>query len=220
MPRDIDKTGLIPGKVVDRLPLYLRIVKSCLNNQVKVISSEELADAAMVNSATVRRDFTFLGSLGVRGSGYEVEVLYRAISQKLGTNHAWPVIIAGAGNLGKALTNSPGFNSNGFSVVGLFDVDARVIGSQVNDLVVQPMSELNETVKDLTNTIGIIATPPSAAEKTALDMINANILSILNFAPTLLKIDKKVRVRNVDLSLELEVMAFYSTQAANKKSEI
>jgi len=217
MPKNIGKAESIPKKVVDRLPLYLRIVKNCLENKIEIISSEELANAAMVNSATVRRDFTFLGSLGVRGSGYEVEVLHRAISQKLGTDHEWSVVIAGAGNLGKALTNSPGFNSNGFSVVAIFDISPSVIGMQVGDLTVKSMDKLVETVQNYTDVIGIIATPPSVAESTATAMMNANILAILNFAPILLKIDKKVYVRNVDLSLELEVSAFYLTRSANLK---
>ncbi len=217
MSKNIGKTEFIPEKVVDRLPLYLRIVKNASKNKIKIISSEELANAAMVNSATVRRDFTFLGSLGVRGSGYEVEVLHRAISQKLGTDHEWSVVIAGAGNLGKALTNSPGFNSNGFSVVAIFDISPNVIGIQVGDLTVMSMDELSDTVKNYTNVIGVIATPPAVAESTAVAMMNANILAILNFAPILLKIDKKVQVRNVDLSLELEVSAFHLTRSSSAK---
>ncbi len=206
------KKTVIPEKVVARLPLYRRIVRNCLNNKIKVISSEELAEAAMVNSATVRRDFTFLGSLGVRGSGYDVEVLDRAISQKLGAHNTWPVLIAGAGNLGRALTNSPGFNANGFFVVGLFDIDPGVIGAKVGDLKVEDMSALSRRVTGLRNPIGVIATPPAAAEATVNLMIEAGILSILNFAPILLRTDESVRVRNVDLSLELEILAFYLNQ--------
>ncbi|MCL5047556.1 MAG: redox-sensing transcriptional repressor Rex [Firmicutes bacterium] len=209
MTKENYKKTVIPEKVVARLPLYRRIVRNYLNDKVKVISSEELAEAAMVNSATVRRDFTFLGSLGVRGSGYDLEVLDRAISQKLGVHTTWPVIIAGAGNLGRALTNSPGFNANGFAVVGLFDIDPRVIDTMVGNLKVEDMSLLGQRVIGLINPIGVIATPPSVAETTAHAMAEANIRSILNFTPVLLRTDKSIRVRNVDLSLELEILAFY-----------
>ncbi len=198
----------VPKVTVQRLPVYLRCLDSLAPGQEHV-SSDELAELAGVNSAKVRKDLSYLGSLGVRGVGYHVEHLRFQVRIELGLEQDWPVVIVGAGNLGLALANYGGFGDRGFNVVGLFDIDASKVGSKVEHLVVESIDDLGRSARSKGALIGIVTTPAEAAQETADTLAAAGIRSILNFAPTVIKPPEGVDVRRVDLSTELQVLSFY-----------
>lgn len=176
-------------------------------------SSEDLARTAGVNAAQVRKDLSFLGAQGVRGVGYDVDELKEEIRTALGLTHEFPVVIVGAGNLGRALANYRGFGEWGFSVAAILDIDARRIGSTISGTTVEPMSELEEVVRARRIEIGIIATPSDQAQDVGDRLAAAGIRSILNFAPTVITVETS-EVRVVDLSTELQILAYHLQEQA------
>ena len=199
----------IPEATVARLPIYLRALTTLSEQGTSTCSSEDLASAAGVNSAKLRKDLSYLGSYGTRGVGYDVEYLRYQIAREIGLTQDWPVIIVGIGNLGHALANYSGFRSRGFRVVALLDADPSGHGQLVAGLPVRPFDELESIVAEQDVAIGVIATPALAAQSVADRMVDAGITSILNFAPTVLSVPDGVDVRKVDLSIELQILAFH-----------
>lgn len=199
----------IPEATVARLPLYLRSLVEMTERGTHTVSSESLAFAAGVTSAKVRKDLSYLGSYGTRGVGYDVEYLIYQISRELGLTQDWNVMIVGVGNLGHALANYSGFRSRGFRVVALLDAAAEKHDELVAGLLVRPFDDLERIVSDHNVTIGVIATPAPAAQSVADRMVAAGITSILNFAPGVLTVPDGVDVRKVDLSIELQILAYH-----------
>jgi redox-sensing transcriptional repressor len=204
----------IPEATVARLPVYLRALTSLTETGIATCSSEELATAAGVNSAKLRKDLSYLGSYGTRGVGYDVAYLRYQIAREIGVTQDWPVVIVGIGNLGHALANFSGFRSRGFRVVALLDADPARQLETVADIKVQPFDQLEEIVAEHGVAIGVIATPAHAAQDVADRMVATGISSILNFAPTVLTVPSGVDVRKVDLSIELQILAYHEQRKA------
>src|SRR5258707_675351 len=204
----------IPEATVARLPVYLRALYALAERGVATVSSEELAAAAGVNSAKLRKDLSHLGSYGTRGVGYDVDYLVYQVSRELGLTQDWPVIIVGAGNLGHALANYGGFASRGFRVAALFDSDPLVVGTQIAGQVVTHSDEIESVIARHGVSIGVIATPAPAAQGVCERLVAAGITSILNFAPVVLNVPSGVDVRKVDLSIELQILAFHAQRRA------
>jgi redox-sensing transcriptional repressor len=203
----------IPEATVTRLPVYLRCLVELAEDRTPTISSERLAEMAGVNAAKVRKDLSYLGSYGTRGVGYDVEFLLFQMSRELGLTQDWPVVIAGIGNLGRALANYGGFTDRGFPVGALVDVDADKVGTSVAGVTVHHMDELPALVTEKGIAIGIIATPASVAQSVSERMVNAGVTSILNFSASVLNHDSGVSVRKVDLAVELQILSFYKRRA-------
>jgi len=199
----------IPEATVARLPVYQRILLELVRAGATTISSDQLADMARVNASKVRKDLSFLGSFGTRGSGYEADFLLAQIDRELGLHGDWPVAIVGLGNLGRALANSQGFTSRGFRVASLFDVEPSLIGSRIRGVIVHHLDEFESVTAADPPAIGVIATPASAAQAVADRLVRAGVGSVLNFAPRVLTVPPHVLLRYVDLSIELQVMSFY-----------
>lgn len=208
----------IPEATVARLPVYLRALTSLADAGTQTCSSEELAAAAGVNSAKLRKDLSYLGSYGTRGVGYDVNYLSYQIAREIGVTQDWPVVIVGIGNLGHALANFSGFRSRGFRVVALLDADPARREEPVAGLEVQAFSALPDIVREHDVAIGVIATPAAAAQDVADAMVGAGITSILNFAPTVLSVPAGVDVRKVDLSIELQILAYHEQRKAQGES--
>jgi redox-sensing transcriptional repressor len=204
----------IPEATVARLPIYLRALTRLAEDGTPTVSSEELAALAGVNSAKLRKDLSHLGSYGVRGVGYEVAYLVYQISRELGLTQDWPVAVVGVGNLGHALANYGGFATRGFSVVALFDHDETVVGEQVAGLTVRSIDELEDVVRSEGVAIGVVATPAAAAQDVCDRLVAAGVRSVLNFAPCVLSVPAGVDVRKVDLSTELQILAFHEQRRA------
>lgn len=197
-----------------RLPVYLRALVDLAETGAGTVSSDELAEAAGVNSAKVRKDLSHLGSYGTRGVGYDVAYLIHQIRRELGLTQHWAIVIVGIGNLGHALANYAGFAERGFRVAALVDVDESKVGTRVGDLEISHIDALPELVAELDVAIGLIATPAAAAQEVADRLVEAGVRSILNFAPTTIAVPPGVSVRKVDLAVELQILAFYEQRKA------
>jgi redox-sensing transcriptional repressor len=162
----------------------------------------------------LRKDLSHLGSYGVRGVGYDVERLASEITSALGLTQDWPVAIVGMGNLGRALAAYRGFAERGFRVIALLDGDPRVVGEEVSGQRVRPMRDLTALVADDGLAIGVIATPSEGAQQACDDLVRAGVRSVLNFAPAVLAVPDGVVVRKVDLSTELQILAFHGQKVA------
>jgi redox-sensing transcriptional repressor len=189
--------------------VYLRALVSYSERGVPTVSSEELATAAGVNSAKLRKDLSYLGSYGTRGVGYDVEYLLYQVSRELGLTQDWAVVIVGIGSLGQALANYGGFSSRGFRIVALVDADPLSVGLTVANVVIDPVEHLEAVVAARSVSLGVIATPGSAAQEVCDRLVAAGVTSILNFAPVVLTVPPEVQVRKVDLSIELQILAYH-----------
>jgi redox-sensing transcriptional repressor len=204
----------IPEATVGRLPRYLQALVGLAAGGTSVVSSEELALAAGVTSAKVRKDLSHLGSYGTRGVGYDVAYLIHQIRRELGLTQDWGIAIAGIGNLGHALANYKGFAARGFRVAALVDADREKIGERVGELEVVHIDDLPELVREQSIAIGLIATPATAVQDVADRMVAAGIRSILNFAPAPVAAPPGVSIRSVDLAVELQILAYYEQRKA------
>ncbi|MGN6131182.1 MAG: redox-sensing transcriptional repressor Rex [Nocardioidaceae bacterium] len=204
----------IPEATVARLPVYLRALISLSERSIATCSSEELATAAGVNSAKLRKDLSYLGSYGTRGVGYDVEYLRYQIAREIGVTQDWPVVIVGIGNLGHALANYAGFSSRGFRIVALLDSDPARHGERVGELGIRGLDELANLAREHEIAIGVIATPAPAAQDVCERLVAAGVTSILNFAPAVLTVPEGVDVRKVDLSIELQILAYHEQRKA------
>src|SRR5919108_3924599 len=204
----------IPEATIGRLPVYLRSLVDLAEHGKSMVSSGELAEVAGVNSAKVRKDLSYLGSYGTRGVGYDVAYLIHQVRRELGLTQDWPVVIVGVGNLGHALANYKGFGERGFRIVGLVDVDSKKVGEVIGGIRVAHLDELQAMVREYDVAIGLICTPASAAQDVADAMVAAGIRSILNFAPAHIVVPTPVSLRKVDLSTELQILAFYEQRKA------
>ncbi|GAA3815384.1 redox-sensing transcriptional repressor Rex [Nocardioides panacisoli] len=195
--------------------MYLRALTALAESGIRTCSSEDLAVAAGVNSAKLRKDLSYLGSYGTRGVGYDVDYLRYQIAREIGVTQDWPVVIVGIGNLGHALANYSGFRSRGFRVVALLDADPHVHDELVAGVAVRPFDDLEAIVAEHGVAIGVIATPAVAAQNVADRMVATGITSILNFAPAVLAVPDGVDVRKVDLSIELQILAYHEQRKAH-----
>lgn len=200
-------TGLSRA-TVGRMPRYLRLLDDLRESQTTV-SSGELADAAGVNPANVRRDLSDLGFQGTRGVGYSVADLRSRIQRELGIDGRRKVAIVGAGNLGTALARYSGLRQRGFDVVAIYDVDPDRIGREVSDVVVSDAASIREDCVAGLFEIAILAVPAGAAQQVADQLVAAGVSSILNFAPLRVTVPDEIPVRQVDLSTELQILSYY-----------
>jgi redox-sensing transcriptional repressor len=204
----------IPEATVARLPIYLRALTALADRDVATASSEDLASAAGVNSAKLRKDLSYLGTYGTRGVGYDVNYLRYQIAREIGLTQDWSVVIVGIGNLGHALANYSGFASRGFQIAALLDSEPTRVGEQVGDVQISSLDDLDTIVREGDVAIGVIATPAGAAQDVCDRLVEAGVSSILNFAPTVLTVPDHVDVRKVDLSIELQILAYHEQRKA------
>lgn len=209
MPAARERARAIPEAAVARLAVYLRALSGLSDNDVSSVSSEELASAAGVNSAKLRKDLSYIGSYGTRGVGYEVSVLVGQIERTLGLTRKHSVAVVGIGNLGHALANYGGFPSRGFPVSALFDLDSDLIGVPVGGIPVSHIDDIVSVCTEREVTIGAIATPAKGAQDVCDRLVEGGVACILNFAPIVLQVPEEVEVRKVDLAVEMQILSFH-----------
>lgn len=198
----------IPEATIQRLSIYSRFLKRLDKKGITTVSSGDIADGVGVSPAQVRKDLAYFGEFGTRGVGYNVKDLIRYTVKILGLSEPWNLVMVGAGNLGSALVTYREFKERGFTIVGVFDNDLTKIGKHIADMEVLPLEELPRIAKENNVRIGIIAVPSKAAQDIADIMVKAGLEAILNFAPMSLNVPPDVEVRNVDLSVKLEILTF------------
>ena len=197
----------VPQVTVERLSIYLRVLRNLSSEMV--VSSQRLADWAGTSDVQVRKDLAYFGEFGIPGQGYNVATLRQEITQILALDRSWSLVLAGVGRLGMALLAYPGLKKSRFGIVGLFDNDPAKIGTIVEGLTVQGPEGIDAYVRKEKVRIGIIATPAIAAQDIADRVIGGGATGILNFAPTRITVPGYVRLKNVDLSMELETLSYF-----------
>jgi redox-sensing transcriptional repressor len=214
IPAARERVRAVPEAAVARLAVYLQVLTSLRDQGVITISSEELAGAAGVNSAKLRKDLSYVGSYGTRGVGYDTARLVGHIEQLLGLTRHHCVAVVGIGNLGHALANYSGFPARGFPVAALFDVDDDLVGISVGGLCVDHIDRIPQVCAQREVTIGVICTPATAAQPVCDLLVNGGVRCILNFAPVVLQVPDDVEVRKVDLSVEMQILSFHEARRA------
>jgi len=199
---------------IHRLSVYTRCLLQLEEDGVKTISSQEMADRFNLNSAQVRKDLAYFGEFGVRGIGYYVAGLKAELQRILGLDRQWPVVLVGFGNLGSALFHYRGFGRQGFRIAAIVDDDPRKVTREVESVPIVHSRDLAREVKARGIQIAIVAVPAESAQPVTDQLVSAGIRAILNFAPARLKVPREVRLKNVDLSIELETLSFYLAQGA------
>jgi redox-sensing transcriptional repressor len=199
----------IPEMTVRRLSVYTRCLQQLEEDGVKTVSSQELAERFNLNSAQVRKDLAYFGEFGVRGIGYYVAGLKAELQRILGLDRAWPIALVGFGNLGSALFHYKGFTRQGFTIAAVFDDDPAKHGRTVGGVPILPARDLTREVRARAIQVAIVAVPPESAQAVTDQLVAAGIKSVLNFAPTRIRVPRDVRLKDVDLSIELETLSFY-----------
>lgn len=199
----------IPKPTLGRLPLYYRVLVAAEETGVEILSSAELGESAGVDSAQVRKDLTYFGQFGRPGVGYNVANLLMELERILGLKNPNEAVLVGAGRLGMAICNYPGFSRYGLKIVAMFDVDPEKIGQQLDGLEVFSLEKLERIVGKLGIQIGIITTPAPSAQQVAQKLVAAGVRAIWNFAPVNLKVPPGIILRNEDLAVGLATLSHY-----------
>ncbi|WMT42725.1 redox-sensing transcriptional repressor Rex [Paenibacillus sp. D2_2] len=203
------KSEKISDAVVRRLPVYLRFLNELSHREVLTVSSQELGQKLDLNPAQIRKDLAYFGDFGRKGIGYDVSYLIEKIRQILNLDQQINVALVGAGNLGQALSNYNTYVKDNMRIIAVFDASPNKIGKKVNDITIQPIEELEQTVRDKHIQIGIITVPDVEAQRVADQLVAAGIGAILNFAPTIIKVPSDVRIHAADFTTDLISLAYY-----------
>src|SRR5688572_15699339 len=198
----------VPNPAVRRLSLYLRQLEALKRAGRSTVSSKQLGESLRLTDAQVRKDLAYFGQFGHPGIGYRVDDLIARVRHILGTDKTWNVLLVGAGNLGRALLAYRGFDAKGFRLVAVFDEDANKVGKKFGQLTVQPLGELEATVKAKAIRLGMIAVPADVAQTVADQLIESGVRGLLNFAPVSLTVPGDVALNAVDLAVSLEQLSF------------
>jgi redox-sensing transcriptional repressor len=197
----------------NRLSVYLRCLNELDAAGVQTISSQALAEQYHLNAAQIRKDLAYFGEFGVRGVGYYIKDLRRHLRQILGLDRRLRVAIIGAGNLGLALADYPGFRQEGFEIAALFDAANEKIGHESRGGVpIFDIKELRRVSKKDRLDIAVIAVPQQHAQPVVDQVVAAGIKAVLNFSPGTLKVPTDVKLKSVDLTVSLESLSFYLAQ--------
>jgi redox-sensing transcriptional repressor len=216
---DLPSDASVPKVVVSRLSLYLRELQRLEAAGQQTISSGQLGTLLGFSDAQVRKDLGFFGQFGYPGVGYRCDELIRAMRDILGTNQSWNVVMVGVGNLGQALLGYRGFGRQNFTIVAAFDADPAKVGQMVRGLIVRPLEQLAETVREQHVRLGMIVVPAERAQEVADQLVAAGVEGIVNFAPVTLNLPPHVQNVGVDLAIELEQLSFAVTSKLVKLAE-
>jgi redox-sensing transcriptional repressor len=201
--------GAKPSRAsVGRLSLYLRCLENLHRDGVAKVSSRLLGEALSVSDAQVRKDLAYLGNLGHPGIGYAAPDLIAAIRRVLGIDHPWPAALVGVGNLARALLRYQGFSERGFRFVALFDADPAKIGLSIEGLRVHSLEAMPVVIAETKAELGVLTVPSDAAQTVAEALASSGIRGVLNFTPQVLRLPAAISVVSVDLTVQLEQLAF------------
>lgn len=202
----------VADSTVRRLSVYLRYLEEIAARGLANTASEDLAHYAGTTSAQVRKDLSFFGSFGTRGLGYSVAELSAKIREILGLGREWRVVIIGAGKIGSALSTYRGFTQRGFTVVGVYDNDARKIGSAWDGQRVRDIADLERDAATERPDIAVLAIPADDVQGEVDRIVRAGITAILNFAPAQVQAPPGVTIKNVNMAMELEGLSYALSQ--------
>lgn len=205
--KEISDKEISPA-VIKRLPRYYRYLGELLENEVVRISSKDLSERMKVTASQIRQDLNNFGGFGQQGYGYNVQHLYNEIGKILGLDHTNHVIIVGAGNLGQALANYQDFDKRGFKIIGLFDVNPRLVGISVRGVDIHDIDELESFIKSHDVKIAALTIPKQHARRMATELMGYGIRAFWNFAPVDLNMPEDIIVENVHLAESLMTLSY------------
>ena len=199
----------VPDIVISRLPLYVQTLNQLLREGKSVVSSSELGERLKTTPSQIRRDLSYFGGFGKKGSGYDVISLMESLRSILNLNQIWQVALVGVGHVGMALLHYDGFGRKGFEIIAAFDQSPNVIGRKIGGIEVQDVEHMEAEICQKHVDIGAITVPAENAQAVADRLVNCGIRAILNYAPVYLEVPKHVQVSNIDPVLKLQKMTYY-----------
>jgi redox-sensing transcriptional repressor len=206
------KFSKIPTATITRLSIYSRYLEALVQEGVKIIASDKLAEKCGINPAQIRKDLAYFGEFGIRGVGYFVKELLFEIKRILGLNKIWKMALVGIGNLGSALLAHQNFIRQGYEFAAVFDIDPAKVGRRLpSGQIIYHLDDMEQLVKEKGIEIGVIATPSGKAQAVAQRLIDAGVKAILNFAPIQLQVIEGMSVENVDFTVKLDNLAYHLT---------
>lgn len=199
----------IPQATAKRLPLYYRFLKNLHSSGKQRVSSAELSEAVKVDSATIRRDFSYFGALGKKGYGYNVNYLLSFFRKTLDQDELTEVALIGVGNLGTAFLNYNFLKNNNTKIAYAFDVDKEKIGKKIGDVTIHHLDKLEEIITENNITVAILTVPAQFAQAITDRLVKVNVKGILNFTPARLTVPPSIRVHHIDLAVELQSLVYF-----------
>lgn len=199
----------IPQATAKRLPLYYRFLQNLSISGKQRVSSAELSEAVKVDSATIRRDFSYFGALGKKGYGYNVNYLLSFFRKTLNQDEVTKVALIGVGNLGTAFLHYNFIKNNNTLIQVAFDVDPEKVGTEIAGVPIRPIQNMVEELQDSEVEVAILTVPASSAQYIADQLVRAGITGILNFTPARLTIPPNIRVHHIDLAVELQSLIYF-----------
>ncbi|MCF7956193.1 MAG: redox-sensing transcriptional repressor Rex [Phycisphaerae bacterium] len=199
----------VPEETVKRLPRYLRALLFLQQRGIESIPSHGLAEYVQLNPTQIRKDLSHFGAFGKRGTGYNVETLSETIRDILKLNEPQKTVLVGAGRLGTAIASFPGFKRYGFDITAIYDNSMSKIGKRIGNTIIKSCDKLAD-IRENKIKLAIIATPPEVAQETATVLVENGITGVLNLSSCFLKVPSKVKVRTIDLAMELIMLPYYS----------
>ncbi|HDB7153094.1 TPA: redox-sensing transcriptional repressor Rex [Staphylococcus aureus] len=199
----------IPRATLKRLPLYYRFVSSLKSKGIDRVNSKAISDALQIDSATIRRDFSYFGELGKKGYGYNIDSLLDFFKSELSESDMIKIAIVGVGNLGRALLTYNFSIHDDMTITEAFDVKEDVIGQKIGNVIVKDNDELITTLKKEEIDVVILTTPERVAQKVADELVQAGVKGILNFTPGRINTPSDVQVHQIDLGIELQSLLFF-----------
>ncbi len=202
-------TEKIPDIIIGRLPIYLRALQRMAEAGNHTTSSKELGERVGISAAQIRKDISQFGEFGKQGSGYRISYLIEKLSEILKVDRIWDVVVVGAGDMGHALANYPGFINRGFQIVMVFDNDPAKIGQKIGKFIIQDAAEMVEKIRQAGIQIAMLTVPASAAQEVTNQLVKAGVRAILNYAPISLNVPENVKVQHIDPATHLQKMTYY-----------
>ena len=199
----------IPQATAKRLPLYYRFLQNLHSSGKQRVSSAELSEAVKVDSATIRRDFSYFGALGKKGYGYNVNYLLSFFRKTLDQDEVTKVALIGVGNLGTAFLNYNFLKNNNTKISMAFDVDERKVGTNIADVPIYHMDEIESRLQGEQVTAAILTIPAHVAQSVTDRLIAAQVKGILNFTPARLNVPSSIRIHHIDLAVELQSLIYF-----------
>lgn len=209
----------IPEVVIDRLPVYFRLLSRIADDGRTVISSQELGDELDVTPAQIRKDLSYFGRFGKQGRGYSVQRLLKELRLILGLDRRWSVVVVGIGRLGRAVASYPGFQSQGFDIAGRYDADPELIGSEVDGTVVRDVAELEDDLRRSPIDIGIVTVTAPHAQEVADVLTRGGVRAILNYTPTRMQVPEEVELKHINPVIFLQSMTYHLKRRATERDD-
>ncbi|MFD2680029.1 redox-sensing transcriptional repressor Rex [Bacillus seohaeanensis] len=214
------ETAKIPQATAKRLPLYYRFIKNLSSSGKQRVSSKELSEAVKVDSATIRRDFSYFGALGKKGYGYNVNYLLSFFRKTLDQDALTKVILIGVGNLGTAFLHYNFIKNNNTKIEMAFDVDPGKVGTDIGDVPVYSLDELEERLEGENIEVAILTVPATSAQNITDRLVSSDIKGVLNFTPARLSVPNHIRIHHIDLAVELQSLVYFLKHYTEEDTEM